>query len=476
MITKVVHGWRVGGLIAYLMGPGRAQEHVRPRVIASWDGRDAGWQPRQTGSGEFDRELGPLIRALRAPAVAAGLAERDDAGKRGYVWHCSARVAAGDRVLSDAEWALVARELLDGAGVAAGGDVGGPRWVAIRHADDHIHIAVVLVRQDTSRRFWPSRDFPRLRAAAARIERRLGLTVTASADGTAARAPGRGEIEKARRQGRVPARVELARAVRVAAVASDGVAGFVAELEDAGYLVALRWAPSGDPLGYKVARRGDVSAAGGPVFYSGSKLAPDLSLPRLLRGWEEAALGSEAASPVEAARRRVDGARAAIGSARRGQAGEDADGIAHATRDLLTAVGGWSSGLRAAAEVFDRAARPPRGAQATAGLRAAGLRRVARQLLRQRRMLGVPDEPGPAAVALAVALSALLREIAAWQRERDREHQARAATEAAGAVGRWADEWAVSPTLVGAALDHGSVVRRPRRDHAVRRRSSPPRG
>jgi hypothetical protein len=83
VITKVVHGWRVGGLIAYLMGPGRAQEHVRPRVIASWDGRDTGWQPRQTGSGEFDWELGPLVRALRAPAVAAGLPERDDAGKRG---------------------------------------------------------------------------------------------------------------------------------------------------------------------------------------------------------------------------------------------------------------------------------------------------------------------------------------------------------------------------------------------------------
>lgn len=129
MITKVVHGWRVGGLIAYLMGPGRAQEHVRPRVIASWDGRDAGWQPSRSESGEL--ELGPLIRAVRAPAVAAGLPESDGDGKRGYVWHCSARVAASDRVLSDGEWAEVARELLDGAGVASRGDAAGPRWVAI---------------------------------------------------------------------------------------------------------------------------------------------------------------------------------------------------------------------------------------------------------------------------------------------------------------------------------------------------------
>ena len=113
MITKVVHGWRVGGLIAYLMGPGRAQEHVNPRVIATWDGRDAVWQPPRSDAARS--ELGPLIRALRAPAVAAGLDEGGVEDKRGFVWHCSARVAVGDRVLSDSEWAEVARELLDGA-------------------------------------------------------------------------------------------------------------------------------------------------------------------------------------------------------------------------------------------------------------------------------------------------------------------------------------------------------------------------
>ena len=97
MITKVVHGWRVGGLIAYLMGPGRAQEHVSPRVIASWDGRDSEWQPQSSGATP-STEFGPLIRALRAPAVAAGLEERSPEDRRGYVWHCSARVADGARV------------------------------------------------------------------------------------------------------------------------------------------------------------------------------------------------------------------------------------------------------------------------------------------------------------------------------------------------------------------------------------------
>jgi hypothetical protein len=77
VITKVVHGRQAGGLIAYLMGPGRAQEHVRLRVIASGDGRDARWRPHASGPSPYDLDLGPLIRAVRAPAVAAGLPKGD---------------------------------------------------------------------------------------------------------------------------------------------------------------------------------------------------------------------------------------------------------------------------------------------------------------------------------------------------------------------------------------------------------------
>ncbi|GAA2537108.1 relaxase/mobilization nuclease domain-containing protein [Pseudonocardia hydrocarbonoxydans] len=479
MITKVVHGWRVGGLVAYLMGPGRAQEHVNPRVIASWDGRDSSWQPQQTGPTEFDRELGPLIRALRAPAVAANLPEQDRDGKRGYVWHCSARVAAGDRVLTDTEWAEIARELLAGSGIASSDDVGGPRWVAIRHADDHIHIAVVLVRQDTCRRFWPSRDYPRLREAAQRIERRLGLTLTASADGTAERAPGRGEIEKARRQGREPARHELARAVRAAAVAAVDVDGFVDELRSVGYLVEIRCAPSGDPLGYKVARATDVSAWGAPVFYSGSKLAPDLSLPRLQQGWAEAERGSVAGDPVRAARRRVLAARGAVAAARRGHVvpDEGVEDVVHAANDVLTALAGSSAGLATGSEQFARASRPPRGTRPAPGPRAAGLRRIARQLVRSRRMPGASDDSTTAAVALVVALSALTREVAAWQRERGRAHQAAAAVAAARSLDRWAADRAAGGSPDGQlALDYGSTTGRPRIDRAALGPSDAPRG
>lgn len=465
MITRVVHGWNVGGLVTYLMGPGRAQEHVNPRVIATWDGREAIWQP--------EPESGPaaLIRALNAPALAAGLPSRSVEGKRGYVWHCSARVAAGDRVLSDGEWAEIARELLDGSGVAARGDAGGPRWAAVRHADDHIHIAVVLVRQDDCRRFWPPWDYPRLRATANRIEKRLGLTITAAADCTAAKAPGRGETEKALRQGREPARVELARAVRKAAVASTGVEEFVGALEAAGYVVALRLAPSGDPLGFTVGRRGDVTAAGEQVLYSGSKLAPDLSLPRLMASWRQVSGGREVRAPVDVARIRVDRARGAVRAVRRGRGSEDPGEIAHAALDVLTAVGGWSPALASAAEEFDRAARSPRGHRAGDCVSGVGLRRVARQLLRQRRTVRVSGDPDAASVALAVAVAALLREVALWQREVGRPHQAHAADAAATQVGRWVGTWSLRQRVEShqpGLFDHAGVDRRPRAETPTR--------
>jgi hypothetical protein len=431
VITKVVHGWRPAGLLAYLLGPGTAEVHRAPRVIATWDGLDTASQPASTGPGEYDLALGPLITALHAPAIAAGLPTRAPAGtgKRGYVWHCSARVAATDRILSDEGWAEIARELLDGAGIAVRGDSGGPRWVAIRHADDHIHIAAVLVRQDTSRRFWPHHDYPKLRTAARRIEQRLGLTVTAAPDGTAAPRASRGEIEKASRQGRVPARVELRRAAQQAAVAATDVDEFVAYLQNRGYQVGLRRAPSGDLLGYKLARPNDLSAAGEPVFYSGSKLAPDLSLPRLQQRWASTPsrpiAGPAGRTPAESeVLEAVAAARAAlrIGS-------ENGDGIGAATADLLTALAdhgpsGWGKRWRTAADRFDRAARAPGGHPLELGPVAGELRVLARGLLTARGRAGRGAVGG---VALAVAVAALVAELAAWQAARGRDHQAAAA-------------------------------------------------
>jgi hypothetical protein len=250
------------------------------------------------------------------------------------------------------------------------------RSVAVRHAEDHIHIAAVLVRKDTSRRFWPHHDYPKIRAAAWRIEQRLGLTVTAAPDGTAAPRPTRGKSTKAGRPGRVPARVELRRAAQQAAVAATDVDEFVGYLQERGYQVGLRRAPSGDLLGYKLARPGDLTAAGEPMFYSGSELAPDLSLPRLQRRWPStpsqhtaSGTGRGPGSPAV-----VDAVAAARAALRDGS--ENGDGVASATADLLTALAAsrgvqeWGERWGTVADRFDRAARAPR--RTPAGARSGG--------------------------------------------------------------------------------------------------------
>ena len=246
----------------------------------------------------------------------------------------------------------------------------------------------------TGRRFWPRHDYPRLRATARELEQRYGLVVTAPADGTAARTPQRGELEKAARQGREPARVELARAARTAALQATTPEEFVAVLRAAGYLVELRRAPSGDPLGYKLARPDDVTAAGAPVFYSGSKLAPDLSLPRLQQRWATLDAGPPG-DPVDevgdvwgAAGAVLERGRDAVAAARRGTASEDPHGVAEAAAEVFTALraaaprqarGG--SPLVDAADRYDRAARPPRGSTVQVGPAGLGLRRLARRLV-----------------------------------------------------------------------------------------------
>ena len=159
------------------------------------------------------------------------------------------------------------------------------RWVAVRHAADHIHLVAMLARQDGRRPIlW--HDFFRVREACQAAERRYGLRATASADRTAARRPSRGENEKAaRKRWAEPARVTLRRKVGTAAAA----AADESRLQHAGVLVRTRLSTRtpGQITGYAVALPADTTSVGGPVWYSGGKLAPDLTLPKLRHRWHD---------------------------------------------------------------------------------------------------------------------------------------------------------------------------------------------
>jgi hypothetical protein len=198
-----------------------------------------------------------------------------------------ARAAPGDPLLSDAQWARVAEEIMHRTGLARSGDDDAVRWVAVRHAPDHVHIVATLARQDgTKPRIW--NDYFRVREACLAVERLYGLRVTAPGDRTAGHRPSRAENEHARRRGwEEPARTALRRAVHTAAAGAGSEQEFFARLEAAGLLVRKRFSQRypGQMTGYAVARPGHVNGQGVPVWFGGGKLAADLTLPKLRQRW-----------------------------------------------------------------------------------------------------------------------------------------------------------------------------------------------
>ena len=170
------------------------------------------------------------------------LAALGDRGVAKPVWHCSVRAAPGDRMLSDDEWAQLACDIMHRTGLAPyGQDDDAVRWVAVRHAADHIHLVAMLARQDGTRpRLW--NDYYQVGEACRAAEQRFGLRQTAPRDRTAARRPTRAESEKARRHGFQEApRVALRRAVSTAAAGAASEQEFFARLDRAGVLVRKRF-------------------------------------------------------------------------------------------------------------------------------------------------------------------------------------------------------------------------------------------
>ena len=279
VIGKVIRGTNARGLLYYLYGPGKVNEHTDPHLVAGFSD-PAELEPgrRPGGSPDLRRLAGLLAQPLAA------------LGGRCYdkpVWHCAVRAAPEDRMLSDAEWAQVAAGIMHRVGLAPEDDELGVRWVAVRHAPDHIHIVATLARQDGSK---PStwNDFYRVREACLEAERRFGLRRTAPADRTAARRATRAETEQAARRGwgEMP-RAALRREVCTAAAGAGTEQEFFTRLQQAGALVRLRYSTThpSEVTGYAVGLARHTAKDGGVIWYGGGKLAADLTLPKLRARW-----------------------------------------------------------------------------------------------------------------------------------------------------------------------------------------------
>ncbi|MFE3854557.1 relaxase/mobilization nuclease domain-containing protein [Streptomyces griseorubiginosus] len=417
------------GLLRYLYGKGTHEEHIDPHLVASFDGMapDPGRDPSATKEA--------LAHLLDQPLHLLDADQRPEK----HVWHCSVRAAPDDPVLTDEQWADIARRILVATGIDPG-DGAGCRWAAVRHADDHIHIIATLVRED-GRRPDHHRSGKRAQAEARLIEADYNLRRVTPGDGTAAKRTTSAERHKAQRLGQErAAREELRETVRRAVAGATSTDEFLNRLKDAGLLVRTRVLPSGDLKGYTVALPGDRNGDKEPIYYAGSTLAPDLSLPRIQERFTP-----ETASPdtTDSERPEHPTVSSAPASARRtathaawaallvlDQGGDDGAAAAQiaATGEVLDALAKTSAlhtrdELRQAAWEFERASRSHTRAEFRY---AQGLRRAARDLIHGGPAFGRGEDGAGTAMVLDM-LVFLAVATAHWHAQRQHAQQAEAA-------------------------------------------------
>jgi len=325
VITKMQRGTRTRGLVEYLFGPGRAEEHTNQRIVAAWD---EAWQGITHPDG--------VQRAVLAAEVDAPVKRMPEVAKPAeHVYHVSISNHGQDRNLSDDEWATVAQAVADKLGLTGTDTQPGARWFAVHHGAasgdrDHIHFVATLVRED-GRGIYLNKDKLALREVAKEMQSRFGLEVRTREPGAGARGLSRPELavsqapvlaatgdpgqqrtvdtvsaatnqggaQKPDRTGAVvepvaPVEVprrRLERTVRAAATAASTEVQWLARLGELGVAVEPRWARGGDRVvGYRVALADTPREPAGSkaVWFGGGKLAHDLTLPALRAGWTRA--------------------------------------------------------------------------------------------------------------------------------------------------------------------------------------------
>ena len=337
MMPNVTRGDRMAGLLTYLVGPGRANEHTDPHLVGG-DPALVAWHD----DNELSRDsaigiAGHLDRPRTAYGVEVG---------GGHVWHCSLSLRADEGQLTDQDWQKIANDFITAMEFDDHEGTKAPcRWVAVRHGlskngNDHIHIVVNLVREDGTKALT-HHDFRRAQTAARALEAKYGLEelesvrVERSIRGynpaereAQARARARAKYERTRtrlgtetpawehldgadRQARIASELRtdqprylLALKVRGCATAASDEAEFVRRLRREGLIVRPRYADGRTDVitGFSVAERPEAGER--PIWYGGGQLGRDLTLPRLRDGWPDTPTGaSEAAAEWNAAKR-----------------------------------------------------------------------------------------------------------------------------------------------------------------------------
>lgn len=403
MIPNVTRGSDLPGLLGYLFGPGRRDEHENARVVAGYDPTELG--TAQDSDGGWDQ--------IALAAMMTTGYHRLTSRPSQPVWHCSLSVPSDERPLDDAEWRQIAEDFATRMGFGDGADRSRCRWIAVHHGpstggNDHVHFVVMLATEDGRRhRFAQRSDFKMAQRACDAIEIGHGLLQRTPARDAAAgdrtRRPVTSQRERlsAERRGRAPDREWLRIQVRAAAAGAVSETDWVVAMRSAGLLIRPRI--TGDVVtGYAVARPGSRT------WFGGGKLDGDLTLPRIRARWpgDSPANPSSWTTPTKRVRL-VDDADTAWRSAAEGLGGVvlvDESDAGTALGDLACLLAQrldyeGRAEVTVAAHQITRATAPPRQPSPRPRSAAAdALRAAARTIAATNR----PDDESAEAVLLAV--------------------------------------------------------------------------
>ena len=309
MIPNIVDGGNTVGLMQYLVGPGRANEHTEPHLVAGDASLMAVW-------GDWS-ELSPaqateLARALDLNMTLTGTyptgtvrsydpEEGQQVTRSGpnHVWHCSLSLSPDEGPLSEDKWARIAQDFMDEMGFTEASGKAPCRWVAVHHGQsknggDHIHIVANIVREDGTK--WsPWYDQRRSQKACNLLEHRYGLEVLESREhARGSRCDSAAAQNAAKRQGKqLTDRAALETRVRAAATAADTEKDFVIRLRQLGVRARPRFAHGRTDVvvGYSVALHTEPGQQ--TQWYGGGRLARDLTLARLRTRWPDTPDGAQ---------------------------------------------------------------------------------------------------------------------------------------------------------------------------------------
>lgn len=395
MLAKQISiGATPGSLVTYLYGPGRANEHTDQRMVAGSDQLVAMSQSLDVRSSqdaraalvrEFDGAWRQVRREKGLPLTPEQGEKARGAARADHVFHATLTLGPKDGALSDEQWAAAARTFVKEMGFIDSKDGADCAWMAVNHGDskngnDHIHIAVNLVRED-GRRANVHQSKRRTAQAGATVAKALGKEVVYDAEVSSGigNIP-RAEWERAKRAGREPERLQARRLVEAAAMNANSEAEFVRIARGLGLHVKPRvgTAHRQSPEGYSVKLKEN-----GTIWLSPSKMDRSLGLAQLREryGWGL----KERLDAVDVWHERTAGTRKELRlpiadqiNKVRADLVNDAPGVhwRAAARDLSAVLGTWSveaggpqdKYLARASDALSKAAQPPQktGGEVTA--------------------------------------------------------------------------------------------------------------